>query len=136
MMEQNKNRIHLNGTDSYITTGENDAYRVQTGTVFVFIAPLKDGKPYLRRMLCEVSEGHLIPSFSYQDADYTQWRFVLVPQNETELIYLPGQATSVLYRIFAKNAGLDNFQQEGFAQSVIDFYKKESLNLDSLNSHG
>lgn len=126
-MEQAKKVIHLSGTDSFITEGENDAYRVESGTVFVFIAPLKGGKPYLRRMLCEVGEGHLIPSFAFRDAEYVQWRFVLIPQNEAELIFLPDQATSILYRKFAKNAGLDSFQQEGFAQSVVDFYKRESL---------
>ena len=127
MMEQIGNKIHLDGTDSYITEGTKDAYKVQTGTVLVFVAPLKGGNPYRRRMLCEVGEEHLIPSFAFQDAEYRQWRFILVPQSEADLVLLQGQATSVLYRKFAKNAGLENFQQEGFAQSVVDFYKRESL---------
>ena len=124
MMEQIGNKIHLDGTDSYITEGTKDAYKVQTGTVLVFVAPLKGGNPYRRRMLCEVGEEHLIPSFAFQDAEYRQWRFILVPQSEADLVLLQGQATSVLYRKFAKNAGLENFQQEGFAQSVVDFYKR------------
>ena len=126
-MERVEERIHLEGTDIYITEGEKDAYRVQSGSVFVYITPLKGGKPALRRMLCEVGEGHLIPSFTYRDTDYTDWRFLLVPRSEAELLCLHGQATSVLYRRFAKNAGLENLEQEGFAQSVIEYYKRESL---------
>ena len=126
-MDQNQQVLHLHGTDTFITEEERSAYRVQSGRIYVFVAPLKNGKPNLRRLLCEVEAGHLIPSFRYQDDDYTQWRFVLVPQNEAELICLPGQATSVLYRRFAKSAGLENFQQEGFAQSLVDYYKRESL---------
>ena len=126
-MERVEEPIHLNGTDIYITVGEKDAYRVQNGSVFVYIAPLKGGKPALRRMLCEVGEGHLIPSFAYRDADYTEWRFLLVPRSEADLLRLHRQATSVLYRRFAKNAGLENLEREGFSQSVIEYYKTESL---------
>ena len=81
----------------------------------------------LRRLLCEVGEGHLIPSFKYRDENYTQWRLVLVPRDEAELVVLRGQATSALYRRFAKNAGLENLQQEGFARCLVDFYRSESL---------
>lgn len=126
-MERTEEIIHLNGTDSYITEGEKDAYRVQKGSVFVFVAPVKSGKPTLRRMLCEVEAGHLIPSFAYRDEDYIDWRFVLVPRTEADLILLRGEATSVLYRKFAKSAGLENIQQEGFARCIVDTYKKESL---------
>lgn len=126
-MDQNREILHLSGTDAHITEEEKSAYRVQSGLIYVFVAPLKNGKPELRRLLCEVGEGHLIPSFRYRDENYTEWRFVLVPQSEADLICLRGQATSVLTRRFAQNAGLENYQQEGFAQSLVDFYKRESL---------
>lgn len=126
-MERVEESILLYGTDAFITECEKDAFKVQSGSVFVFIAPLRSGSPNLRRLLCEVEAGHLIPAFAYRDADYVDWRFVLVPRDEAELLCLRGQATSVLYRRFAKSAGLENFQQEGFAQSVVDYYKKESL---------
>lgn len=35
--------------------------------------------------------------------------------------------TSVLYRRFAKNAGLDSFQQEGFNRCLVDYYRREEL---------
>ena len=126
-MDQNREILHLSGADCYITEEEKSAYKVQSGRVYVYVAPLKNGKPMLRRLLCEVEEGRLIPSLRYRDGEYTEWRFVLVPQNEAELLLLRGQATSVLYRRFAANAGLENYRQEGFAQCLVDYYKKEAL---------
>ena len=126
-MDQNGNILHLMCGDVCVTEEENGAYRVQRGTVKVFVAPLKNGEPVSRRLLCEVGEGHLIPSFNYRDENYTQWCLVLAPRDEAELVILRGQATSALYRRFAKNAGLENLQQEGFARCLVDFYRRESL---------
>lgn len=129
-MDSTEERIHLYGTDNYITEESGDAFHVETGSVFVFIAPLKNGKPNRRLLLCEIGQGHLIPAFSFRDADFVNWRFILVPKDEADLLRLPGKTTSVLYRKFAKTAGLESFQQEGFPQSVIEFYKRESLKDD------
>lgn len=129
-MDMIDERIHLYGTDNYVTEETGDAFRVDTGAVFVFVAPLKNGKPNRRLLLCEVNQGHLIPSFSFRDSEYMNWRFILVPKDEADIVRLPGKATSVLYRKFAKAAGLENFQQEGFSQSIIEYYKRESLKDD------
>ena len=126
-MDRKEELIHLYGTDTLVTDGKKDVYKVQKGSVFVFIAPLKNGKPNLRRVLCEVEEGRLIPSFSYKDEEYVEWRFVLVAKDEADLVCMRGCATSVLCGRFAQNAGLENFGQEGFAKSLIEFYQKESL---------
>ena len=129
-MDNIDEKIHLYGTDNYVTEESGDAFRVDTGSVFVFVAPLKNGKPNRRLLLCEVNQGHLIPSFSFRDSEYVNWRFILVPKDEADIVRLPGKTTSVLYRKFAKTAGLESFQQEGFPQSVIEYYKRESLKDD------
>lgn len=129
-MENREDKIHLYGTDNYMTEGSGDVYRVCSGTVLVFVAPLKEGRPNRRLLLCEVSEGHLIPSFTCRDSEYVKWRFVLVPKEDAVLEVLHGKATSVLYRKFAAAAGLENYQQEGFSQSLIEYYKRESLKDD------
>ena len=129
-MDNIDEKIHLYGTDNYVTEETGDAFRVETGSVFVFVAPLKNGKPNRRLLLCEVNQGHLIPSFSIRDSEYVNWRFILVPKDEADIVRLSGKATSVLYRKFAKTAGLESFQQEGFPQSVIEYYKRESLKDD------
>ena len=126
-MENHEERIHLYGTDTYITETAKDAFRVASGSVLVFIAPLKKGSPDIRRMVCEVTEGHLIPSFAYRDENYVNWRFLFTTRDEAELIRLPGMATSVLYRRFAEAAGVEGYKEEGFEKSLIEHYQRESL---------
>ena len=129
-MDSLEEKIHLYGTDTYITREPADVFRVEAGSIFVFVAPLRDGRPVRRLLLCEIKEGHLIPSFAYRDSEYVNWRFILVPKDEADLVRLPGKGTSVLYRKFAKSCGLENFQQEGFSQSIVEYYKRESLKDD------
>ncbi len=129
-MDSVEEKIHLFGTDTYITEESNESFRVETGSVFVFVAPLKAGSPDRRLLLCEIGEGHLIPAFSFLDADYKKWRFILVPKDEADLVRLPGKVTSVLYSKFAEKAGLKKYEQEGFPQSVVEYYKRESLKDD------
>ena len=109
-MDNAQEIIRLYATDTYITQNAGDAYRVHTGTVLVFVAPLKGDKPDIRRFLCEIEEGHLIPSFAFKDAEYINWRFLFTTKEEAQIERLPGKATSVLYRRFAKTAGLESFQ--------------------------
>lgn len=126
-MENNIERIHLYGTENYITEKAGDVFRVEKGSVLVFVAPIKNGVPERRLLICEIDQGHLIPSFSFTDSNFTKWQFILVPKDETVLERYPGQATSVLYRKFALASHLDNYKQEGFQQSIIEFYRRESL---------
>lgn len=123
-------KIHLYSTDTYISEDARNAYRVLEGSVLVFVAPIKNGKAERRQLLCEVGQGHLIPAFSYRDSEYVNWRFILVPRSEATLLLLPGMVTSVLHRKFAARAGLENYPQEGFEQSLVEFYKREALKDD------
>ena len=41
-MDSFEEKIHLYGTDTFITEESKDAFRVETGSIFVFIAPLKN----------------------------------------------------------------------------------------------
>lgn len=127
MDENNSNILHLYSTDQYITEHDKDAYRVVSGTMIIFIAPFVDGRPGRRVKLCDVPAGKSIPSFAYRDEDGTQWNFILVPEDEADLLYMPGLATSVLYKRFAANAGLEEFEGEGWNRCLADYYNLESL---------
>jgi len=126
-MEVQENAVRLYSTDSYMTEPGDHVYRVASGTVLVYVAPLKNGRPERRLLLCRAETGKVIPNFCYQDQNYTQWRFLLVAEDEAELTRMEGAATSVLFRKFARYAGLQSFEQEGFEQSVVEFYTRESL---------
>ena len=126
-MEFKEEIIPLTGADVYITEKEEDAFAVLSGSVFVFIVPLRDGQPDIRQLLCEVTEGHVIPSFAYRDKDYVNWRFLLAARDNAALKRLPNAATSVLHRRFVESAGLKNYAAEGYENSLIEYYKRDTL---------
>ena len=126
-MEYTEQHLLLSGSQTLIPHGAKDGYRVLSGTVLVYVVPWKQEAPGRRLLLCEVPEGRIIPSFVYRDQQYDHWRFCLVAKDEARLERMENCATSVLYRNFAKRAGLTSFEQEGFEQSLVEFYRRESL---------
>ena len=119
--------MHLSSDQRMVTEGYRDVYRVKSGSIFVFIAPMKKGSPYNLRPLCEAKAGDYIPSLNYTDGEYTNWRFVFMPKDDAELVYLPDKATGVLQRNFARRVGLVNYEVEGFERSLIEAYNRNML---------
>lgn len=129
--------LTLSGTDVFCPQEENDAYQVESGTVFVYIVPWKNERPGRRVLLCEASEGRMIPAFVYRDMDYAHWRFALVPKSdEVTLVVKKNSSTSILKKKFIQRAGLTTFAQEGFEGSLAEFYKQEILKDDAFIAKG
>lgn len=122
--------VHLRNTENYVTDEPKDAFLVVSGTVDVYIAPLVGGKSGRRVLLCQAQEGTVIPSFSYRDRDYQRWHFVLVARQDTELKCLPTSVTSVLLAKFSQRVGLIGCEEEGFENSIVEYYKRESVKDD------
>lgn len=120
------NMIVLSGSDVYYTHEKKDAFRVESGKVRVYIVPWEGNKPGRRIHLCGVDKGGVIPSLAFRDNDYKSWRFALVAKEGTaELDLLPGKVTGVLQRNFLKRSSITTFEQEGFEESLSEFYKEE-----------
>lgn len=132
------NIIILHSGETLVTNEENLVYRIVSGRVRVFIAPMKDGNVGRHIPLCELSQDRSIPSFAYRDRDYRHWRFVLDAAEETELALMPGGVTSVLIKKFATTAKLNSFLEgkEGFEDSLVDFYEKVSVADDVYIKRG
>lgn len=126
-MDEKSNILHLYSTDQYVTEHDRDAYRVVSGTVIVFIAPFTDGRSGRRVKLCDVPAGNSLPSFAYKDDEGGQWNFILVPEDEADILCMPGMATSVLYKRFAAKTGLEEYEDEGWNRCLADYYNLESL---------
>lgn len=126
-METAEKKITLSGSESLIPHNPKNAYLVLSGTVLVYIIPWKNNASGRRLLLCEVPQGRMIPSFVYRDQNYNQWRFLLIAQDTAQLQCLENAVTSILLRKFAHFAQLDSFDQEGFSQSVVDFYQHDEL---------
>lgn len=128
-MEPQEERIHLDAESGLLPTNDpNATYYVESGTVFVYIARLEAGLPHERLHLCDVSEGHQIPSFSYRETEERQeWRFFLAASEKADLIVKRGWSTNLLKKRFASSAGIGSSDSEGFERTVLNFYKRKLL---------
>lgn len=127
-MSENNNHIVLSGPDVFYPQQKMDAYRVESGEIFVYIVPLEKGKPGRRILLCEASEGRVIPAFVHRDQDYKSWRFAFVAKGEEAAIsVLTGKVTTALHRNFLVKANLKTYEQEGFEGTLTEFYKSEDV---------
>ena len=127
MSEQN-NQLILSGPDVFYTQEPMDAYRVEQGVVFVYIVPWEKNRPGRRILLCEAVEGRVIPAFVYRDHDYKQWRFAFVAKGEeAKLTVMQNKVTSALHRNFLRRIKMDTYEQEGYENSLTEFYKREDV---------
>ena len=88
--------IELKGGSSYIPQEKDDAYRVVSGSVYVYIVPWSHGEPGRRSLLCRVDKGSMIPAFVYRDLDHQSWRFSIVAVDEAQLERMEGFNTGPL----------------------------------------
>ena len=83
-MEPQEGKFVLDASSPYYPTEDStDVYRVLSGTVLVYIAPLEKGKPVNYRLFCEVEQGRLIPAFSCKDS-FRQFNFYLKAKSSAE----------------------------------------------------
>lgn len=129
--------LTLSGTDVFCPQKAKDVYRVEQGELFIYIVPWKNKKPGRRILLCEAEKGRMIPAFVNKDLDHAQWRFALVPKSEEVVLSIKENwVTSVLHKRFLERAGLNTYEQEGFAGSLTEFYKREILKDDAYIAKG
>ncbi len=123
----------INRTDSFITEDPKDAFRISSGTVYVYIIPWDTETSAAGRRVPfrEVEEGRVIPAFSWQDAGYQSWRFLLTAKTEqAEIERISYGATIVLKKRFLKGMGIETFEQEGYEGSLREFYRANELRDD------
>lgn len=135
-MNITETNIHLHGMETYIPQDEKTAYRVLSGTILLYIVPWVKDKPGRRVLLGEVPQGRVIPSFVHRDMDYKEWRFVLAAKEEVELQIMPSSVTSALLRNFSRRIGLNSFEEEGFENSLVEFYRREVVKDDVFIKRG
>ncbi len=124
--------IKLKGGAVYITENSEDAYRVVSGSVYVYIVPWSSGQAGRRSLLCQVEKGSLIPAFSYVDQDSEAWRFCLTAAEEAELIPMEGACTMPLKKRFLKKAGIANPGEETYEDVLVDQFRMNLVREDGF----
>lgn len=158
-MEQLYEQIELKPTDTLVTEcfiTPMDSFLVASGSVRVFIAWIRDGEHYGRRvMLTEIPAGGYIPSFSREDTgedgEAIRWCFLLETREGAEVHALRGLGSSVTQRKFVRaveeqaeslggvGRGFQRFyENEGrsFERAVLEYYRREELNAARIIFEG
>ena len=114
------NIFSLKGGNQYVTERETDAFRVKSGSVLVYIVPLKGNTIGRRSFIYEAEAGEVLPSFCYRDIEYVNWRFCFVALEEAIIEIIPNGSTKVLRERFAQKARVKNFKVEGYNGGLVD----------------
>ena len=122
----------IKGGENIITHNKADAWRVVSGNVLVYVAPLRDGTLGRRAFVCEAKAGEVIPSLCFMDYEYTEWRFCFIAVDTAELTLIQNGSTKVLQTRFSQRANLSDVDREGFNNAVVNFYKLTIVAEDGL----
>lgn len=124
-----KDKITVSITQPFITESPNDAYCLEKGEVFIRIVPIDHGNPGNAEHYCDISDidtDRTFPALVYRDADYRQWRLKIeAVSDEAILVPIVNGATDELKREFLKRGNITTFAQEGYENSLVEYYKKK-----------
>lgn len=126
------NVFSLKGGNQYITERETDAFRVKSGSVLVYIVPLKGNTVGRRSFIYEAESGEVLPSFCYRDIEYANWRFCFVALEEAVIEIIPNGSTKVLRERFAQKAHIKNYKVEGYNGGLVDQYRINIVTEDGF----
>ena len=126
--------ITITRTDTFLSQSPWEAYRLEKGHIFVYIAPMEKGRPGKSVFYCEIQETdrvRTLPAFVFRDQDRRRWRLMIRSVGEeAELSLLPEGATEALRKDFLKRQGITSYDQEGFERSLVEFYTKQVVVKD------
>lgn len=97
--------IRLGGGSIWITNRAEDAYRVRSGRVLVYIVPWDGERAGRRCLLCEATPGEMLPSLVCRDLEYQQWRLCFSALDEAEIEPIPGGCTEEIRLAFLEKTG-------------------------------
>ena len=126
------NVFSLKGGSQYVTERETDAFRVKSGSVLVYVAPLKGNELGRRSFIYEAQSGEVLPSFFYRDIEYAHWRFCFVALEEAIIEIIPNGSTKVLRERFAQKANIKNYKVEGYNGGLVDQYRINIVTEDGF----
>lgn len=124
-----QNNITVTINKPFITESADTVYYLEKGEIFVRIVPMDHGKPGNAEHYCDIKEtddNKAFPALVYRDTDYKQWRLKIEAiSDEAILRPLPNGATDELKQAFLKRGHITTFEQEGYENSLVEYYKKK-----------
>lgn len=126
-MDKERKCFRLSSTQTFLTPSREDAYRVLSGSLFLYLVPVGESGTERRLFLAEIEKGGVFPGYVWQDYKKQSWVFLAVPRGDTELEVLERASTSVLQRRFCKDNKIEKFESEGFFNALLDHYHRRMV---------
>ena len=126
MVDQNE--IVISGTEPFLSRKSGEAYRLIRGEIFVYIVPLEKGNPGKPLFYCEIKDTdrqRTVPSLVYRDRNHKSWRILIKSASDDSVLSVSENVTSVLHQNFLKRRAIGTYAQEGFENSLVEYYNRE-----------
>lgn len=121
----------LDATQTLFTGHAKEICRVEQGNVYVYVVPMEGTRPGRALYVCEISSTDptpLIPGLEFTDRDGKVWRMMLRSvSGEARLRTLSREADAQLHRAFLERLGITTYAQEGYENSLVEFYRRRCL---------
>lgn len=131
-MNEERKIINLKGGETFITNKGDDAYRVISGSILVYIVPIKKGVSGRRSFVYEASANETLPGFCYRDIEYCEWRFCFVALEQAEFQVIENGTTNILKQKFSQKAKIKNYAKEGYFGGLVDQYRTNIVREDGF----
>lgn len=134
---QKQRRAIITVTEPFVTNIPEMAYYLEKGEIFVRVVPIVDGKTGNAEHFCEIKdtdEIRIIPSLAYEDGNHEHWALKIETTTEESVLRsLAVPASQNDKESFLQLGNVNTFAQEGYENSLVEFYKKKKEVPDIVN---
>lgn len=132
-----KSKIIVTVTEPFLTDVPDAAYYLEKGEIFIRVVPVVDGKAGNAEHFCEIKdtdEFRIIPSLAYEDGNHEHWALKIeTTTEESVLVPLTTTASQSNKEAFLKLGNVMTFAEEGYENSLVEFYKRKKDVPDVVN---
>ena len=134
---QKQSKVIITVTEPFVTNIPEMAYYLEKGEIFVRVVPIVDGKTGNAEHFCEIKdtdEIRIIPSLAYEDGNHDHWALKIETTTEESVLRsLAVPASQNDKESFLQLGNVNTFAQEGYENSLVEFYKKKKEVPDIVN---
>lgn len=120
--------MELKGYKEFISTKEQESYKVVSGVVLVFIAEIDDEGEHGRKFFIdEVNEKEeiIIPSVNGLNMSGERWCLLLSPLNDSEVVIQHTENMDKICSEYGKRLGMDVYSREELIDEIIESIERK-----------
>ena len=130
-------KVVITVNEPFITDVPDMAYYLEKGEVFIRVIPMIEGRAGNAEHFCEMKESdelRIIPGLVYEDSNHDHWALKIeTTTEESVLLPLSSPVSSANKEAFLRKGNVTTYAQEGFENSLVEFYKKKKDVPDIVN---